>query len=310
MDKKQITLSQALDGYFIAARARRLSPHTLQDYDYTFRRFEAFLKDDPPLTSITVAEIRGFLNSMTGISNKTLLNYHTGLSALWTWATREGLVERNIVRDAIPPKPEQREIVPFTKTDVKAMLSACDRSQAYVRPGKRKCDHERPTALRDKAIVILLVDTGIRASELCNLRIEDLDQRNHNITVMGKGSKERVIPISSRTSQFLWRYLAMRDKTRPRDPLFVTNTGRPLDRNNLSRLVRLMGERAGVRGAHPHRFRHTFAITFLRNGGNVFALQKLLGHSTMDMVKRYLALAQVDLENAHREASPVSNWLL
>jgi len=81
-----------------------------KDYDYTFRRFEAFLKDDPPLTSITIADIRGFLNSLTGISNKTQLNYHTGLSALWTWATKEGPVERNIVRDMIPTKPEQRKV--------------------------------------------------------------------------------------------------------------------------------------------------------------------------------------------------------
>jgi site-specific recombinase XerD len=86
--------------------------------------------------------------------------------------------------------------------------------------------------------------------------------------------------------------------------------GRALDRTILRRLIHTTGERAGVADAHPHRFRHTFAITFLRNGGNVFALQTILGHESLEMVKRYLKIAQTDLQKAHQDASPVMNWLL
>ena len=81
-------------------------------------------------------------------------------------------------------------------------------------------------------------------------------------------------------------------------------------RDVLIKLLVRMGQRAGVANVHPHRFRHTFAINFLRNGGNAYALQMMLGHSTMEMVKRYLALAQADVEAAHRQASPVANWRL
>lgn len=78
----------------------------------------------------------------------------------------------------------------------------------------------------------------------------------------------------------------------------------------LSEMFRNLGKRAGVKNVHPHRFRHTFAIQYLRNAGDPYTLQAMLGHSTMEMVRHYLKLAQVDLELAHRRASPVDNWRL
>jgi site-specific recombinase XerD len=269
MDKNCISLSAALEGYFIAAHARRLSPATLRDYDNTFRKLEEFLGRDPPLSSITPADIRGFLSSMDGLSAKTLLNYHTGLSALWTWAVKEGVAEEHILHKV-----------------------------------------RRPSADRDRAIILLLVDTGMRASELCNLRIQDLDMANHRVRVMGKGRKERMLPIAARTSQAIWRYLATRDTKRDSAFLFATKTERQLERNNVRNTLKRIGERAGVSGVTLHRFRHTFAITFLRNNGHIMALQRLLGHATLDMVSRYLSIVQADIENAHKESSPVANWLL
>jgi integrase len=84
----------------------------------------------------------------------------------------------------------------------------------------------------------------------------------------------------------------------------------PLSRYALGRLVKRLGDRAGVHGATVHRFRHTFAIEFLRNQPNIFALQRMLGHSSLEMVRRYLAIAQADVEVAHQEGSPVANWAL
>jgi site-specific recombinase XerD len=310
MDQQQVTFTQALEGYFIAAQARRLAPGTLADYDTTFRQFEAFLGGDPPLASITASHIRDFINSLAGRSEKTLLNRHAGLSALWTWAHEERLVDKHIVREVQAPKPDRRAILPYTEDDVKAMLAACTRSQPYVRPGKRKCHNQRPTALRDRAIIVLLIDTGLRASELCSLRIRDLDLKNQRLMVMGKGRKQRLLPIDARTAQLIWRYLATREKPRDADFLFVTRTNRPLNRHNLRHMLQRIGKRAGVQNVTVHRFRHTFAIQYLRNYPNTYALREMLGHETLDMVQRYLAIAQTDIERAHQRASPVANWLL
>jgi site-specific recombinase XerD len=311
MDRNRITLSQAIEGYFIAAHARRLSRHTLRDYDTTFRRFEAWLDRDPPLCHIDRSHIRAFLNSLQGLSDKTVLNHHTGLAALWTWAVEEGLVDTHIVRRVKRPKPEKRAIIPYTERQVRDMLRACDRSRVYARPGKCPSDHARPTALRDRAILCVLVDSGIRASELCNLRIRDLDLRSEQIRVMGKGNRERLVAIHPRTCQRIWRYLATRDDADdPRAHAFTGHNSGPMSRYTLLRLVNRIGQRAGVPGATVHRFRHTFAVNYLRNGSNVFALRRMLGHTTLEMVDRYLELVQADIQNAHRTASPVGVWRL
>jgi integrase/recombinase XerD len=310
MVQNRITLSQAIEGYFIAAHARRLSHHTLSDYDNTFRKFEAFLGNDPPLAEISAADVREFLGSLDGLSAKTMCNYHVGLSALWTWATKEGLADCHVVRLVTPPRPEKRDVIPYTERDIKAMLNACDSSEPYTRPGKRKCTHRRATALRDRAIITLLLDTGVRASELCDLRLSDVDLKNHRIRVMGKGRKERLLPVCPRTAQVVWRYLATRPNARSAEFLFTTGEGSQIQRNSTRQILKRIGDRAGVPGVTVHRFRHTFAITFLRNGGQMLALQRMLGHSTLEMVTRYLAIADADIERAHQDASPVANWLV
>ena len=305
-----ITFSQSIEGYLLAANARRLSPNTINDYSFTFHKFKQYLGDDPPIADISVRDIQIFLSNQNNISKKTLLNYHTGLSALWTWCLDEELVNEHILHKVKRPKPEIRVIRPYTQAEVQAMLSVLKASKIYTRPGKRECSHKLLLADRNKAIIYLLLDTGIRASELGNLRIHHVDVRNHRITVMGKGSKQRTNPFSARTGQILWRYLALRNKDTAADYLFVTNEGRNLVRTRILNILRVIGDRAGVQGVNVHRFRHTFAINYLRNGGDPYSLQIMLGHSTMDMVKRYLLIAQADLDKSHKLASPVDNWRL
>ena len=205
---------------------------------------------------------------------------------------------------------EKPVIVPLSQADVKALLAACERTREYGRPGKRSCDNVRPTGLRDKTLIFLLLDTGMRASEVCGITARDVDLKNRRCGVLGKGDKERSLPISPETARVLWRYMSSRADAKASEPLFVTITGRPMDRFVLLEMLQDLGAKVGVADCHPHRFRHTFAINFLRNGGNVYELQMALGHTTLEMVRVYLALAETDLQKAHEEASPVTKWRL
>jgi site-specific recombinase XerD len=305
----QLTLSQTIQGYLLYARVRRLSPNTINDYLNTYRKLQTHLIQDKPLYQITISDISSFLSSQP-VSKKTCLNYHTGLSALWSWAMTEKLIEENILHQVPRPRPEKRDILPFTNEEIRLLLANLDLSTSYRRPGKRISAHSLPHAKRNRAIILILLDTGIRSSELCDLQIRHLDSKNSRLTVFGKGAKQRTIPFSPRTGHALWRYLADRPNANLNDFVFITNENTPLDRDRLFKIIRAIGKRAGVKDTHPHRFRHTFAIMYLRNRGDPWSLQRMLGHESMEMVSHYLAIAQADVDASHRIASPVENLKL
>ena len=279
---KKIPLSKAIEGFLIACQARQLSPHTIDDYTRTAKMFLNHV-GDTSISEITSVQVSAFLASRsTKVGKKTILNYHIGLSALWTWAIREGFTERHIIHNVEKPKPKKIVIQPFTEVEIRALLSAI-----LYDPD------------RNRAIILLLIDTGARASEICSLKKSDIDLVSKHIKVLGKGDKERRIPFSSRTSSAIFQHLATNDG----DPFKMSRTG-------LAQYLRRLGKRAGIEDTHPHRFRHTFAITYLRNGGDPYTLQEILGHSTMEMVKAYMAIAQIDIDSAHKRASPVEIWKL
>lgn len=169
-------------------------------------------------------------------------------------------------------------------------------------------------AKRDTAIIYLLLDTGLRASEVSRLLVEDVNMETGAVHVRpygsGAKSKDRTVYLGQSARKTLWLYLAERDQLHKNDVIFLTNEDKPLDRHALYKMLSRLGERANVADVHPHRFRHTFAIQYLRNGGDIFTLQRLLGHSSLEMVKHYLAIADTDSQTAHKRASPVDRWRL
>jgi site-specific recombinase XerD len=305
-------LERAIEGYWLARR-RDLSQGTIRDYELTFRRLVGAVGKDVEVGAITSGDINDLLNYLIEdleLSKKTVLNAWIALSSFWTWAEKE-LEIPHVIRDRVErPKPRKTQILPFTEAEVRAMLHACDTAAGWDSRNGRRVSSVRPTALRDKTIMLVLLDVGLRVSELCDLRIEDYKQKRGQVHIRsGKGDKERILYLGDVAKKFVWRYLNGERESAPKSaPLFATRDGAPMDRYNVRRMISRAGERAGVMGAYPHRFRHTFAINALRNGMNLLEVKELLGHETLATVQIYAKLAAIDLENAQRRYSVADRW--
>jgi site-specific recombinase XerD len=216
------------------------------------------------------------------------------LSAFWSFAVEQEAVAEHPMAKLRPPIIRQDQPQPLTEQQMVALFQAA-----------RKGRNPR----RDEAILWVLVDTGLRASEVCSLRVKDVDVTTRRATVIGKGNKRRAVCLGAAATKALFAYL----KEQPRDPdefLFASGAGRdagePMTRSGLLQLIRRLGKRARIEGARlsPHTLRHTFAVEFLRGGGHQFSLQELMGHTSVAMTRKYVMLAQSDIENQHRQFSP------
>ncbi len=332
MSTKNITLSQACEGMVHYKQATGKSENTIADYRVTFKKLFLYFKSDQLIATITKGEMIDFfawlqeeyISEPDGVaprgkfklSAKTVLNIHTNLSALWRWAVDEGFAKSNIVRAIQPPAVSEPIIETLTREDIEKLLQVCDRGRTWKT--RAATTTERVTGDRDRAIILTLLDTGVRASELTGMTFRDLNMNTNSIRVKGKGpgrdAKERLVYVGKRTAQAIWKSLVPRiNDLQDEDMLFVVGGAddlRPFTRQHLRKLVSRLGERAGVKNVHPHRFRHTFAINYLRNGGSEFTLCALLGHTDLEMTRRYARIAQVDTANGHRKAGPVDNWRL
>jgi site-specific recombinase XerD len=163
-------------------------------------------------------------------------------------------------------------------------------------------------ARRVQVFAAVLLDTGLREMEVLSLRRKDVDLDALTVKVMGKGRKERVVPLSTEGRK--WLYLWMRGgQHQPEQYIFATSSGLPLSARNAQRDLKLLGERAKVTGVRmsPHTLRHTFAVAYLRNGGNLEYLRRILGHSDIKVTQRYLrSLGPDDLQRVHTGLSPLS----
>ena len=323
-----LKLDKAVTGFLQYKAAEGLSPRTLVGYEHDLKLWVKYA-GDVDVSAVTTPEIRAYLAWLRAeykprrfgggeqpLSPKTVRNVWVTLSAFFAWAA----IEFNVpdpMQGVPPPQYKEPPVEPFTKEQVEALLKVAEYCREANTTDRRRFIMRRATGRRDRAIILTLVDTGLRASELCALKISDVDQKTgkvevkHGVRGGAKGGKGRTVYLGQGTRRALWRYLAEReDGEDPNAPLFVGKFNRPLNSNSLRHVTVELGKKAQIGKCHPHKFRHTFAITYLRSGGDVFTLQALLGHGSLDMVQHYARIAEIDIQQAHRRASPADNWRL
>lgn len=296
-----------LNGWMVECRYRQLSPATIGSRQGMVSKFIWWMEQNK-LTIAGRMEIQQFLsyvgdgqtdaggrwgNPHEKYQNRpsTIATYFDRLGAFFAWLEAEGYIESSPMTNLKPPVVRRDQIHPFTEDQVQAILAAAKRAK-YPK--------------RDVAIVLFLLDTAVRVSELCSLTMQDVDLVSKKAVVLGKGNKHRAVYFSRQTGRALTAYL--RGTTRqPTDPLFISEKRCPFSRNGMFQLVERLGKNAGVEATRcsPHTFRHTAAIWFLRNGGNVFSLQQMLGHTDIKMTSHYLAIADADIQFQHTQFSPV-----
>ena len=166
-----------------------------------------------------------------------------------------------------------------------------------------------PLSLRDKAIVELLYASGLRVSELCNSRLENVDVEKGFIRVLGKGKKERLVPIGSRALAALERYLRLGRpdlvSKKTGGEVFISVRGKKLTNQRIWQLLAAIGKRAGLdKDVYPHMLRHSFATHLLEGGADLRIIQELLGHSSVTTTQMYTHVSSRHLSKAHRQFHP------
>ena len=292
-------LDYAFEGFMLSREAMRCTPKTLEHYQYTLGSFTDYLTDQgvDDVADITAHCIRAYLVGLQrrGLKDTTQHIHARGIRAWLNWLVLEGELDTSPMKRVAMPRLEKRIPPPFTPQDVQTLLAACDRRTTL--------------GARNYAIILTLLDTGLRAAEFCSLHVGDLDMRSGLCTVLGKGSKQRTVRVGAKARGAIVKMLGLRNGVTDDEPLWATRGSTALSIHGLQTMLHRLGRRVDVMPCAPHKFRRTFALWCLRDGMDLHSLRMLMGHSTLDVLQRYLALAGEDVERAHKAHSPADKLL-
>ncbi len=310
--EKAHKLSELIEYYEVCNRAEGKSPKTISWYSANLKSFRNYLKNrhlPDSLDNIDTKLLREYVLYLMKrtrynghpytpaktelLSSATIHGHVRTLRAFFNWLVVEGLVQNNAAKELKPPKVARKVVSTLSDEEIGAILNTFSIS---------------PSDARNQTLFMILLDTGLRIGELVNLKMDDVHMDEGYLKVMGKGKKERIVPLGNNAQRALQRYL-FRFRPKPTNPVtnnvFLSISSQPLTENSMKLMFTRLAKRSGVCRLHAHLCRHTFATRFLINGGDVFSLQQILGHSTLEMVRHYVNLASSHIAIQHQRFSPL-----
>lgn len=276
---------------------RGLADNTLQSYQRDLNAFAGFAAGRVNgLAAVTAADVQTYLTSLyqAGMSTATVARRVSCLRQFFRWAVQHGLMEKDPAALLVSPQQSRRLPESISEQQIDALLAV---------------DTDQRLGLRDKAMLELLYATGLRVSELVQIKQGDVSLRQGVVRVLGKGGKERLVPIGERALDALQAYL---DEQRPalaKNPaeaaLFLTERGKPMTRQAFWYLIKRHAARAGITTRlSPHMLRHCFATHLLDHGADLRVVQLLLGHSDLSTTQIYTHVARERLQQLHASHHP------
>ncbi len=264
-----------------------------QFYTYIQRYFENGIVT---LREITVLNIRDFLRYLNEKPdcNRSLARKSAALNSFFKFCKRSRLIINNPMDKIKRPKYEVPLPKCFTEEEVRTLLSIPDTSNRF--------------GIRNKAILETLYSSGLRLSELAGIRLQDIDLKRGLVRVMGKGNKQRIVPLGSYAIEAINNYLKIRPKFAQEDSpdlLFLTKSGKAFDAKQLDIILKRYFELvAKAKGYSPHSLRHSFATHLLSRGADLRAIQELLGHSLLSTTETYTHISLEDIKEAYKKGHP------
>jgi len=310
--EKAYKLSELIEYYEVCNRAEGKSSKTISWYSANLKSFRNYVKSrhlPDSLDTIDTKLLREYVLYLMKrtrydghpytpaktelLSSATIHGHVRTLRAFFNWLVVEGLAQNNPAKDLKPPKVTRKVVSTLSDGEIGAILNTFSIS---------------PSDARNQTLFMILLDTGLRIGELVNLKMDDVHMDEGYLKVMGKGNKERIVPFGNNAQRALQRYL-FRFRPKPNNPVtnnvFLSLSSQPLTANSMKLMFTRLAKRSGVCRLHAHLCRHTFATRFLINGGDVFSLQQILGHSTLEMVRHYVNLASSHIAIQHQKFSPL-----
>jgi len=278
--------------YYLKSIRIEVSQKTIDLYTHVLYRFADFVKHDV----ITPSDIRMYLAYLqeSGLKPHSIHAHYRSLRTYFKWMVNEDVYKESEypMKHVKPPRLPKYVIKIFSVEELQDILLACS----------GRCFRD----VRNRAMVLILLDTGIRLAELAGLKMSDINSEGDLLTVYGKGAKERSVRIGYETQKALTKYIMLRGDSP--GILWESVSRTPLTISGVQSDVRKLCARAGIKDGKrgPHRFRHTAAKSFVKNGGNVYVLQVMLGHADQQTTRQYCSSIGIDdVIEEHEKFSPV-----